>query len=331
MRHSHDGEGRGREGPDHAHGASHARDHDHDHGHGHHHHHAHATERALVAALVLSLGVTAGEFLAGHRTGSLALVADAWHMLSDAGSLVLALVANRWGKRARSPRKTFGYRRLEVLAALANGVLLGVASVLVGLEAVDRLRHPEEVHGTGVVVAGGATLAVNLLIAWVLTRGERSNVNVRAALAHVLGDAMGSGAAMLAGAIVLWSGRSEADPLLGLLVSAYLLWSAWGLVQETAHVLMEGTPEGFDPEAIERAIRQVPGVASVHDLHVWSIGAGEPAVSAHVVMAPGGHHGDVVARAVCDMLERGFHVRHSTIQPEPPAPGMVQLGRPRGS
>jgi cobalt-zinc-cadmium efflux system protein len=303
-------------------------EHGHEHGHGHHHHHAHATERALFAALVLSLGVTAGEFWAGHRTGSLALVADAWHMLSDAGSLVLALLASRWGRRARSPRKTFGYRRIEVLAALANGVLLGVASVLVGLEAVDRLQHPEEVHGAGVVVAGGATLAVNLLIAYVLSRGGRGNVNVRAALAHVLGDAIGSGAAMLAGVVVLWSGRSEADPVLGLLVSLYLLWSAWGLVRETAHVLMEGTPEGFDPESVERSMRQVPGVDSVHDLHVWSIGVGEPAISAHVVMAPGGHHGDVVARAVCDKLERDFGVTHSTIQPEPPRPGMVQLGRP---
>jgi cobalt-zinc-cadmium efflux system protein len=307
----------------HPHGHVHAHPHGHD-----HHHHAHATERALIAALVLSLGVTAGEFVAGHWTGSLALVADAWHMLSDAGSLLLALFASRWGRKARSPRKTFGYRRLEVLAALANGVLLGVASVLVGVEAIDRLRHPEAVLGGGVVIAGGLTLAVNLLIAWVLTRGERSNVNVRAALAHVLGDALGSGAAILAGIVVLWSGRSEADPVLGLIVSAYLLWSAWGLVRETAHVLMEGTPEGFDPEAVERAIRQVPGVGSVHDLHVWSIGAGDPAISAHVVMATGGHHGDVVARAVGDMLERAFGVTHSTIQPEPPRPGMVQLGRP---
>ncbi len=307
----------------------------HEHGHrhhGHHQHHHHADTDGDVAALGIALGLTLvvsiGEIAAGVWTGSLAVIADAWHMVSDAGSLALALAATHLARRPRSPRKTFGYRRLEVLAALANGLLLGVAAVFIVREAWVRLQKPEEIRGWGVVITGGVTLGVNLLVAFVLSRRTRGNVNVRAALAHVLGDALGSAAAIAAGAIVLLTGETRADPLLSLFVAALLLWSAWRLVGETAHILMEGTPEGFDPLQIEAAIRAVPGVSSVHDLHVWSIGAGEPAVTAHVVLAPGGFHGDQVARAVCETLERRFQVRHATIQPEPPPPGIVKLGTP---
>jgi cobalt-zinc-cadmium efflux system protein len=304
------------------------------HHHGHHHHHGHDGDDdsvTLALALGITLAVAIGEVAAGFWTGSLAVIADAWHMLSDAGSLGLALAATRLATRPRSLRKTFGYRRLEVLAALANGLLLAVVAVSIVREAWERLHHPEPVRGLGVIVTGTVTLIVNLAIAALLHRRSAGNLNVRAALAHVVGDAAGSGAAIIAGAVVLWTGETRADPLLSLLVAGLLLWSAWRLVRETAHILMEGTPVGFDPLQIEAAICSVPGVASVHDLHVWTIGAGQPAVSAHVVMGPGEQRGDQLARAVCVVLEQRFAISHSTIQPEPASPPLVPLGTPKRS
>lgn len=303
--------------------------------HGHDHHHAghdHTHGRDSPAGvLAVALGLTttfiAVEFVAAVLTGSLALLADAWHMVSDAGSLALALGASVLARRPRSARKTFGYRRLEVLAALANGVLLVVAAVLIVLEAVERLQQPQPVEGLGVAVVGSLGLLVNLASAAILVKGAKTSVNVRAALAHVLGDALGSVAAIAAGLIVWLTGETRADPVLSMLVSLLLLWGAWRVISETAHILMEGTPEGLDPVLVERTIREVPGVASVHDLHVWSITAGEPAVTAHVVLEEGGWHGDQVAQAVCQTLERRFHLHHTTIQPEPPARRIVQLGK----
>jgi cobalt-zinc-cadmium efflux system protein len=151
-------------------------------------------------------------------------------------------------------------------------------------------------------------------------------VNVRAALAHVLGDLLGSCAAIASGLIVYWTGLLRADPLLSVVVSVLLLWGSWRIIGETGHILMEGTPEGIDAAELEAAIHRVPGVGSVHDLHVWLIAAGQPAVTAHIVLAAGVFHGEQIARSVCEMLERQFHVHHATIQPEPRPPGIVQLG-----
>lgn len=306
--------------------APHAGGHSHSHSHGHGHGHGGAVG-ALGVALALTASFMGVEFVAGYLSGSLALIADAWHMLSDSGSLALALVATILARRPRSPRKTYGYRRLEVLAALANGVLLGVAAVLVVIEAVERWQDPPDVRGWPVVFVGALGLTVNGVSAWVLHRQSEGDLNVRAALAHVLGDALGSCAAIAAGLIVALTGETRADPALSLAVALLLLWSARRLVLETAHILMEGTPEGIDPREMEQVIASVPGVASVHDLHVWSIAAGEPAVSVHVELAPGAAPGEMVARAVCDALEHHFHVHHSTVQPEPPATPIVPLGR----
>lgn len=325
---------------------------DHDHTHDGHQHHDHAAHRhkdghghddhghahsalshghdADLKALSLALGLTVFfmgvEFIAAARLGSLALAADAWHMLSDVGSLGLAAFATRLAGRPRSVRKTFGYRRFEVLAALANGVLLGVASVLIVREAWERLWDPPEVGGTGVAIVGAVGLVVNIVAAWVLHARSQGNMNVKAALAHVLGDALGSGAAIVAGLLVRFAGERRADPALSILVSGVLLWSAWRVISEATHILMEGTPEGFDPGEIEKAITQVPGVASVHDLHVWSIAAGVPAVTAHIVLAEGAYHGEQVAQAVCATLDRRFRITHATIQPEPRPPEIVRLG-----
>jgi cobalt-zinc-cadmium efflux system protein len=307
--------------------------HDHDHaGHGHAHGHGHHAHTADLKALAVALGLTAlfmvVEFVAASYLGSLALAADAWHMLSDVGSLGLAAFATTLAGRPRSVRKTFGYRRFEVLAALANGVLLGVASVLIVREAWERLWTPPSVGGTGVAVVGAVGLLVNILSAWFLQARSQGNVNVRAALAHVLGDALGSCAAIAAGLIIHFTGETRADPILSVVVSFVLLWSAWRVISEATHILMEGAPEGFDAAEIESVIGRVPGVASVHDLHVWSIASGIPAVTAHIVMAEGAYHGEQVAQSVCAALKRQFEIEHATIQPEPRPPGIVRLGVP---
>lgn len=332
----------GRDDHSHSHDHSHPHDHRHDHAHGHARGHAHGrgggdargasgASRALTLALAFTGTFMVVEFVAGHLTGSLALLADAGHMLSDVGSLSLALFATWIGRRPRSPQKTFGYRRTEVIAALVNGATLGLIAVLIALEAVERFAEPRPVVGEGVVVVGSLGLLVNLASAWILHRRGSDSVNVRAALAHVLGDALGSVAAITAGVIVLTTGYVQADPALSLLVAALLLWGAWRIVGETTHILMEGTPPGVDVSEIEQAIAAVPGVAAVHDLHVWSITSGEAVVTAHVVLRTG-HHGTEVAHAVGEVLERRFHLQHVTIQPERARPGLVQVGlRPRPS
>jgi cobalt-zinc-cadmium efflux system protein len=307
--------------------------HHHHHDHGHHgHSHSHGHDHGDLKALGIALAITASfmgvEFVAGHLFGSLAVIADAWHMLSDAGSLGLALFATWIGRRPRSTRKTFGYRRLEVLAALANGVLLAAAAVLIVAEAWERWSHPLPIDGLPVAGIGFAGLVINLVTAAFLHHRSKENVNVRAALAHVLGDALGSCAAIGAGLVVYWTGELRADPLLSVAVSLLLLWSAWRILKDTSHILMEGTPEGLDPKVIERAILTVPGVGSVHDLHLWSISAEEPALMAHVVLAEGTAHGERVARSVCNLLESQFEIHHATIQPEEAPPRIVQLGTP---
>lgn len=292
-------------------------------GHGHAHSHR-GTTRALGLALALTASFMVVEFVAGHLTGSLALLADAGHMLSDVGSLSLALFATWIARRPPSANKTYGYKRFEVLAALANGVLLGVAAVIIGLEAHERWHAPRDVHGVGVIAVGVAGLVINLVSAAILHERGRHNVNVRAAMAHVLADALGSCAAIVAGLVVFFTGETRADPLLSVVVATILLWGASRLVGEAAHILMEGTPQGFNPAEVERTIQSVEGVASVHDLHLWSITSGEPALTAHVVLQPG-HRGEVVARSVAAAVESAFHIHHCTIQPEAPPAGIVQL------
>jgi cobalt-zinc-cadmium efflux system protein len=317
--------------------AHHPGEHDHGHshdghhhgGHGHHHGHGDADLRALGVAFALTTVFLAVEAVASVLLHSLALQADAWHMLSDVGSLGLAAFATSFARRPRSPRKTFGYRRYEVLAALGNGVLLGVASVLIVREAWERLQSPQDVQGVGVAIVGAVGVGVNLISAWFLHARSHGNLNVKAALAHVLGDVLGSFAAIVAGAIVAFTGERRADPALSIVASCILLWSAWRVISDATHILVEGTPEGMDPAEMERAIVTVPGVASVHDLHIWSIAAGQPAVTAHIVLAEGAVHGEQVARAVCEMLARRFQIDHATVQPEPRPPGIVRLGTPR--
>lgn len=334
-----------RHGEKHAHGHDHAHhDHDHDHTHDDHEHgtskaeraqeehghehehgeheHDHGKElratpaRRLAIALALTAGFLFVEAAAGVLTGSLALLSDAAHMLADAGALALALVAQRIAARPRSPERTFGFRRAESLAAFVNGVVLAVGSLAILWEAARRWRSPEPILGGGMLVVAVAGLAVNLLSAFVLLRGrEGHNANTRAALAHVLSDAAGSVAAILAAVCVLTLGWTRADAVASGLLSLLILGSAWRLVDDTLAVLMEGVPTGLDARAIEGTIRGVAGVASLHDLHVWQVAEGFPVLTVHVVLAEG-EHGAEVCRRVALALRREHGVEHVTVQPE---------------
>jgi cobalt-zinc-cadmium efflux system protein len=292
---------------------------DHEHG-GHAHGNLRATpRRALTLALALTAGFMGVEAVVGWWSGSLALLADAGHMLSDSGSLLLALVVAAVAERPRSARKTYGYQRAEVLGALLNAIaLLGVAAWIV-VEAVHRLDSPPAVHGTGMMVAAFLGLLVNLSVAAILARQGGGNINVRAALLHVLGDTLGSVAALTAGGLILGLGWTLADPIASLLIAALVTAGSARLLLEATHVLMEGTPKGLDVDAVEATIVASPGVGSVHDLHVWCLTPGEPMLTAHVVLEQG-HHGTDVARHVGERLRDQHGIEHVTIQPEPPPP-----------
>jgi cobalt-zinc-cadmium efflux system protein len=306
------------------------------HGHSHHgsgHHHGHAPHdeqaprRALTAALVLTSGFMVVEAVVGLWSGSLALLADAGHMLNDAAALALSVVVTWIAARPRTPQHTFGYRRAEVVGAMVNAAALGVAGVLVILEAVERLGAPPPLRGMGLVVTAGLGLLVNLASAWILSSRGGGSINVRAALFHVLSDALGSVAALVAGALVLGLGWHLADPIASLLIAVLILVGAVRLLRDTTHVLMEGVPPGLEVKEVEATIRATPGVAEVHDLHLWCLVPDQPILSAHVVLQPG-EHGTDVARKVGERLAEEHGIHHSTIQPEPPEPPLASI-RPK--
>ena len=273
------------------------------------------SRKRLWIALALTASFMVVEVVAGLLSGSLALLSDAGHMLTDAGALGLALWAQALGTRPRSDRKTFGYRRAEILAAAANGIVLGVTAIAVIVEAVRRFASPPTIHGVPMLVVASVGLMVNVLAAWILSRGGATDLNMRAAAAHVLADAAGSVAALLAAVLILTLGWTIADPITSIVISTLILFGAWRLLKDATNVLMEGTPAGIDVAALERIARETPGVRDVHDLHVSSIVGDSPVITAHVVLAPGAH-GVEVARDVGRRIEDSVGQAHITVQPE---------------
>ena len=275
---------------------------------------AETPEGRIRAALVLTLLTMGASIAGGVFAHSLALISDAGHMLADAGALALALVAQRVASRPRTHRRTYGSRRAETLAAFTNAIFLGVASVWVIVEAVERWRQPPDVKGGWMLAVASGGLVVNLVAARLLTAGVH-NENTRAALAHVLSDAAGSVAAMIAAVLILvWDWR-RADPLISVGLAVLIFWGAWRLVARTVDVLMEGTPAGLVAGDLERTIRETPGVANLHDLHAWTISEGFEAVTVHVVL-DGSRHGTEVAREVSDRIRERHGIEHVTVQPE---------------
>lgn len=265
----------------------------------------------------------------GWYTGSLALLADAGHMLSDTGALAFALLAQNFAARAHTQRATFGYRRAEVLAAFLNGIALALISVWIGVEALSRWWEPRVLRHEGLIETAVAGLVVNCLVAWVLSRSQHQSVNVRAALAHVIADLMGSLGAVAAGVAVVFWQQYRADTLLSLLITLLVAHSGWRILRETSLVLLESAPAELDTSALAKTIAETEGVASFHDLHAWRISDGFDAVTVHVVLAPR-CHGVEVSQRVCQRVEAAHGIRHVTVQPEAPPPDvLVQIGRSR--
>jgi cobalt-zinc-cadmium efflux system protein len=284
------------------------------HEHGHHHAvAADADRRRLAVALALILAFLVAEVVAGILADSLALLSDAAHMLTDAASLALALLAARLAARPPSGRFTFGLGRAEVLSAQVNGASLLVLAGVIAIEAVQRLVSPPDVKGGIVIVVGLLGAAVNVLVAWQLARAERRSLNVEGALAHVLTDLYASLGAAAAGAVILLTDFREADPIASLLVALLMLRSGWSLLRASGTVLLEGSPSGTSPDEIGGALASAPGIVEVHDLHVWEVTTGFTALAAHVLVAPGDDcHGR--RRELEQLLDERFGIQHTTLQ-----------------
>lgn len=266
-------------------------------------------------ALAINAAMLVAEAAGGVLTGSLAVLADAGHVLSDVGAIFLALIAARLATLPAAGRRTFGYQRSEVLAALVNGVLLVVVGVVIAVEAVGRLGDPPSISGGGVLALGVFGLAGNVLATVVLARGQREDINLEGVLRHSVADALGSLGVVVAGAVVLAGGSAIVDPIVSLLISALILASSWRLIKEPFDVLMEAAPEGIDVEGVGAAICGEEGVRSVHDLHIWTVTAGFGAIAAHVVVVPGVDR-DLIRRRLELTLAERFHIEHTTLQME---------------
>jgi cobalt-zinc-cadmium efflux system protein len=268
----------------------------------------------LRVALAITLLVCATEVGGGIASGSLALLADAGHMLADAGSIGLALWAASMAQRPATGRRTFGFARAEILAALANGIVLGVIAVGIAAAAIGRLSSQPHVDGGLTLVVAAIGFALNLTSTSVLSRSG-SGLNVRAALRHVAADALSQAGVMLAAVIILTTGWRLADPLAGLLIAVLVLASAVGIVRESVDVLMEAAPLDIDVERLGTMMAAVEGVVEVHDLHVWTVTSGFPAVAAHVTVR-GDCEPSMVRRELAALVREGFGIDHSTLQVE---------------
>ena len=266
-------------------------------------------------ALGINLGLLVAEAIGGIITGSLAVLADAGHLLSDVGSITLALIAARLASLPAAGRRTFGYQRSEVLAALVNGLLLVAVSIAIAVAAVGRFSDPPGIDGWGVLALGVVGLAGNLVATVILARGQREDINLEGALRHSAADALGSIGVVAAGAIVLLGGSPVVDPIVGLLIAVLFLASSWRLIKEPFDVLMEAAPAGVDVEAIGAAICREEGVRSVHDFHVWTVTAGFGAIAAHVVVAQGLDR-DLIRRRLELTLRERYGIEHTTLQME---------------
>lgn len=279
------------------------------------HHLGHPGEhRHLTGALMLTLGFAFVEAVAGWWSGSLALLADAGHMLTDSTALGLAAVAAWLARRPPSARHTYGLVRAEVLAALVNGLFMLGLITYIAVEAVERFGRPRDIHGEAVIVVAVIGLLVNLLVAWRLSRGQR-DLNTRAALLHVIGDLLGSVAAITAGAVILTTGWTPIDPLLSLLVAGLILVSAWRLLSEALHVLLEGVPHDVDLQEVGRNLAGLNGVRSVHDLHIWTLSSGKIALSAHLALKSLDDWPRILLEAR-RLLAQRHGISHVTLQPE---------------
>jgi cobalt-zinc-cadmium efflux system protein len=312
--------------------------HDHDHPHERPHVHvpASTTLRALQIGLALTAGFAVVEAIGGWLAGSLALISDAGHMATDAATFVVALIAQHVSRRPPSAQASYGHARAEVLAAFINALAMLALVVWIAVEAVHRLLEPVRVAGGVVMAVAGAGLAVNIVVAWMLMRAQHS-INARGALLHVFGDILGSVAALVAGAVVVYTGWTPIDPILSVAVGLLILRATVALLRESGAVLMERVPSHLSYDAIGRALSALPDVTGVHDLHVWTMSSDRVALSAHVTLT-GGEHWLATLAAAQRLLARDFGIDHATLQPSWPVPApdgrvipVMPAGEPRAS
>lgn len=300
----------------------------HDHAHHHHEHHAHPHPGGnnLLWGVALILGFALLEALGGWWAQSLALLGDAGHMVSDATALGLAALAAHIAKRPPSLRHSYGLGRAEVVAALINGVfMVAVVALIIGA-AINRLRQPVPVAGGVVMAIAFVGLLVNLVVAWVLSRGERT-LNSRAALLHVLGDTLASVAALISGVVIYYTGWLPVDPLLSLFICVLILYSAARLLREVLHIIMEGVPSYLNLREVGQAMAAVEGVSSVHDLHIWTLSSGRVVLSAHVNI-PDMENWDGTLARLQQMIDERFGIDHVTLQPQSQAGTVVRVPAP---
>jgi len=278
------------------------------------------SRRRMWVALWINVAMLAVEAIGGVLTGSLAVLADAGHLLSDVGSIGLGLFATALAARPAVGRMTFGYQRSEILAALVNGMLLVGVAVAVAIAALGRLGDPPGIDGAGVLGLGLLGLFGNIAATLVLARGQRADVNLEGVLRHSAADALGSLGVVLAGAFVLLGGSSIVDPIVSLAIAVLILLSSWRLIAEPLGVLMEAAPAGLDVDAAGNAICEEEDVRSVHDLHIWTVTSGFGALAAHVVVAQGCDR-DLAQRRIEVMLHERFGIEHTTLQMEEEATG----------
>ena len=293
--------------------------HGHDHSHGDHDHHGHgqthgsADKRALAIVLVLTGGFMVAEVIGGLLTGSLALLADAGHMLSDTASLGVALFAAWLAGRPATPSRSFGFRRAEILAALFNGVTLVAISIWIFIEAYRRLSEPPEVLGGLMLAVAVLGLLVNVAGAVILSRSEGESLNVEGALRHVLADVLGSIGAIVAAIIIIFTGWRYADPLVSAIIGLLVLASSWRLLRDSVTILLEATPRGIDAEGVGTKMVGIEGVREVHDLHIWTITSGFPALAAHVLVGQSENCHEK-RRELEDLLQHEYGIEHTTLQ-----------------
>ena len=271
--------------------------------------------RRLASALVITAIYFFAEVLGGLLTNSLALLSDAGHMFSDMAALSLSLFAFQIARRPATTKKTYGYHRLEILAALVNGLILWLVVGVIFNEAYRRFSDPPEVHSLGMLAVAAVGLMVNVAAGWILYGCDRGSLNLRGAFLHVVGDALGSVGAVIAALIMLLTGWYVADPLISFLIGLLILYTSWDLIRESLDILMQSVPRGIDVGEVQSAVEQISGVMKVHDLHVWSVTSGVFTLSAHAVI-----HQDRNPQAILDQIEEKlksqFGIEHTTIQLE---------------
>ena len=278
------------------------------------------SRRRMAIALAINVAMLVAEAVGGFITGSLALLADAGHVLSDVGAIALGMTAASVAARASSSQRTFGLQRAEVLAGLANGIALVAISVWIAIEAIGRLSDPVDLDAVPVLAIGVLGLAGNVIATLVLARGERGDINLEGVLRHSAADALGSIGVIVSAAVILTTGWEEADAVASLLIAALVLFSSWRLISEPFDVLMEAAPGDIDVQRLGTEICKVEEVQAVHDLHVWTVTSGFVALAAHVVVVPGAER-DLTRARVELMLRDDFGIEHTTLQMEEEAPG----------